>query len=264
MLVVRSTDPLSFGQQESLQAIAAQLAVYLEKERALLSAQNARFTEQSDRLRKTLLDSVSHELKTPLAVLSGALDQAELNRPEMQAAVRRLTRTVNLLLETTRLEEGQLQLQREWCEAQELVAEAIQLSDLHEHAVSTLFSEQMPHILCDVPLLAQALSFMIGNAAQHSPPNGTVEIAGHTDQDAVLLEVRDRGHGFVEGEEYRIFDKFYRGPGSAPGGLGLGLSIAKQLVAAHEGNVGARNREGGGAIVWIRIPVKSAPDLTEL
>jgi hypothetical protein len=94
----------------------------------------------------------------------------------MQAAVRRLTRTVNLLLETTRLEEGQLQLQREWCEAHELVAEAIQLSDLHEHAVSTLFSEKMPHILCDVPLLAQALSFMIGNAAQHSPPTGRLKL----------------------------------------------------------------------------------------
>ena len=264
VLVIQSETPLSFGQQELLQAIGAQLAVYLEKERALLSAQNARITEQSDRLRKTLLDSISHELKTPLAVLSGALDQTDLNRTEMQAAVRRLTRTVNLLLEATRLEEGQLQLQREWCEARDLACEAVQCTDLDGRSIHYDFPDTIPDVLCDVPLLAQALSFMIANAAQHSPPEGVVEIAGHIHPDAVVVEVLDRGRGFSGGEEHLIFEKFYRGTASMPGGLGLGLSIARQLVEAHGGSVGARNREGGGAIVWVRIPVKSTPHLPEL
>lgn len=264
VLVVRTDQGLSFAQQELLQAIAAQLAVYLEKERALLGAQSAKVAEQSDRLRKTLLDSVSHELKTPLAVLSGALEQVDLNRGEMQAAVRRLTRTVNLLLKSTRLEEGQLQLQKEWCEPDEIAREAVQITELEGRSVSYDFGGNLPSLLCDVPLLAQALSFMIANAAQHSDPHGLVEIRGIGEIGAVTFEVLDRGRGFLEGEEHRIFDKFYRGAFNSPGGLGLGLSITRQLVEAHGGGFGARNREGGGAIVWIRIPVDDRLNLPDL
>ncbi len=222
VLTVRLANPLTLEQRELLDAFAAQLALFVNKEHALEESRAAQVARQSQKLQKTLFDSVSHELKTPLAAMSVALQQPQPDRSELQQAVRRLTRTVDHLLDATRLESGLLQPVREWCDPGEL-----------EQAVSTLLS----------------------NAAAHGTSNRPIEVSAARDDSMLVISVADHGPGLAPGEENKVFEKFYRGPATAPGGLGLGLSIARQLVEAHGGQIAAQNREEGGSRFSIRLPI---------
>ncbi len=132
VLAVRLPAPPSHEQRELLDAFAAQLALYLHKERALQESREAQVATQSQKLQKTLFDLVSHELKTPLAAMSATLQQAQPDCSELQEAARRLTRTVDALLDATRLESGLLQPVREWCEPGELLREAVRQAALEK------------------------------------------------------------------------------------------------------------------------------------
>lgn len=259
VLLIRPASTLTHQQRELLGAIAAQLAIFVEKERALAANRAAQVAAQSERLQKALFDSVSHELKTPLAVLTGALEQPQPDAAEMRQAVRRLTRTVGLLLDATRLESGQLRLNREWCDPAEVAAEAIAMAEIERARVEVQVPPAAPPLLVDAGLFAQALSLVLSNAAQYSPPGSPIELTLTSDPVTATFAVLDRGPGFPPGEEVRAFEKFHRGSGHGPGGLGLGLAIARQLTEAHGGTIGAQNRDGGGARVWIRLPVTEQP-----
>jgi two-component system sensor histidine kinase KdpD len=261
VLLIRPSGTLTHQQRELLGAIAAQLALFVEKERALAANRAAQVAAQSEKLQKALFDSISHELKTPLAILTGALEQPQPDTAEMRQAVRRLTRTVGLLLDATRLESGQLSLNREWCDPAELVAEAIALAEIEKDRVEVQMPPETPLLLVDAGLFAQALSLVLSNAAQYSPSGSPIALTFTREEFAATFTVLDRGPGFPPGEEVRAFEKFHRGSGHAPGGLGLGLAIARQLVEAHGGTIGAQNRQGGGARVWIRVPVPEQPPL---
>ncbi len=256
VLAVQVPGELPHQQRELLDAIAAQLAVFIEKERAVQRSRAAEVAAQSERLQKTLFDSVSHELKTPIAALAAALEQPEPDRAELRQATRRLTRTVNHLLDATRLESGQLALNREWCDPAELARDAIALAELESRAVAVQAAPDLPPILVDVGLLAQALSLLLANAAAYSA--GPIELAIISESTGTTFAVLDRGPGLRAGEEDRVFEKFYRGPGQPGGGLGLGLSIARRLVEAHSGTIAARNRADGGARFSIRLPRAAA------
>jgi two-component system sensor histidine kinase KdpD len=261
VLAIRLPGTLPPDQRELLDAFVAQLAVFLEKEHAVQTNRETQIAAQSERLQKALFDSISHELKTPLAVLSGALEQAEPDTGEMRQAVRRLTRTVGLLLDATRLESGQLRLSREWCDAAELASEAIAMAEVDRRRVNLHVDPEIPPLRVDAGLFAQALSLVLSNAAHYSPADSPIELAVSWDAEAATFAVLDRGPGFAAGEEVRAFEKFHRGAGQVPGGLGLGLSIARQLIEAHGGTIGAQNRDGGGARVWIRVPAIERPTL---
>jgi two-component system sensor histidine kinase KdpD len=212
---------------------------------------------QSERLQKTLFDSVSHELKTPIAALAAALEHPELNRAELRQAARRLTRTVDHLLDATRLESGTLRLSREWCDPAELVHEAWQRSEAEDHPVQVDAAPNLPPIFVDGGLISQALALLISNAVQHSPGHEAVDVKVHGADTTLIFEVADRGPGLAPGEEKRVFEKFYRGPGRPAGGLGLGLAIARQLVELHHGTIAVENRPAGGARFSIRLPRES-------
>jgi two-component system, OmpR family, sensor histidine kinase KdpD len=256
VLSVRLSSPLTIEQRELLDAFASQLALFVNKERALEESRSAQISRQSQKLQKTLFDSVSHELKTPLAAISAALQQPQPDRAELQQAVRRLTRTVDHLLDATRLETGLLQPIREWCEPSELVSEAVALAGIKKQSIKITVAKNLPAIFVDAHLIEQALGALLSNAAAHGTSDQPIEVSAARDESIVVFSVADRGPGLAPGEENKVFEKFYRGPGTPAGGLGLGLSIARQLVEAHAGQIVAQNREQTrGARFSIRLPI---------
>jgi two-component system sensor histidine kinase KdpD len=255
VLTVRLANLPTLEQRELLDAFAAQLALFVDKERALEESRAAQISRQSEKLQKTLFDSVSHELKTPLAAMTAALQQPQPDCAELQQAARRLTRTVDHLLDATRLESGLLQPVREWCDPAELVREAIASSELRENAFRINIENDLPAISVDARLIQQALNALLSNAAGHGGSNKPIEVSAVRDGAVLVISVADRGLGLAPGEENKVFEKFYRGPRTRPGGLGLGLSIARQLVEAHGGELVVQNREGGGARFSIRLPI---------
>jgi two-component system, OmpR family, sensor histidine kinase KdpD len=258
ILTVRLDVVPTLEQRELLDAFAAQLALFVNKENALEESRAAQVARQSEKLQHALFDSVSHELKTPLAAISAALQQPNPDRAELKQAVRRLTHTVDHLLDATRLESGLLQPAREWCDPEELLREAITQARLKENAVKVNVAPDLPPISVDARLIAQALISVLANAAQHGASKKPIEISVARDNSMIVFSVADHGPGLVAGEENKVFEKFYRRPGTAPGGLGLGLWIARQLIEAHGGQITAENRDGGGARFSIRLPIGEA------
>jgi len=256
VLTVRLASPPTIEQRELLDAFASQLALFVNKERALEESRSAQVARQSQKLQKTLFDSVSHELKTPLAAMSVALQRPQPDRAELQQAVGRLTRTVDHLLDATRLESGLLQPVCEWCEPGELVREAVALAGLNEQSVKVTIAKNLPMISVDAHLIEQALGALLSNAAAHGMSDQPIEVSVARDDPMLVFTVVDHGPGLAPGEESKVFEKFYRGPGTPAGGLGLGLSIARQLVEAHGGEIVAQNREHTcGSRFSIRIPI---------
>src|SRR4029077_10921418 len=176
VLTVRLTHPLTIEQRDLLDAFGAQLALFVNKERALEQSRVAQIDRQSQKLQKALFDSVSHELKTPLAAMSVALQQSKPDCAELQQAVRRLPRTVDHLLDATRLESGLLQPVREWCDPAELVREVIAESGLKENAVRISVADNLPMISVDARLIQQALSALLSNAVVHGKSNQPVDV----------------------------------------------------------------------------------------
>jgi two-component system sensor histidine kinase KdpD len=258
VLTVRLPQTLTLEQRELLDAFAAQLALFVNKERALEESRAAQISHQSEKLQKALFDSVSHELKTPLAAISAALQQPEPSRVELQQAVRRLTRTVDHLLDATRLESGLLQPVREWCDPGELLREAVARAGMKNQAVKINVSKDLPMISVDADLIEQALVTLLSNATVHGGGKEPIEATVVRDNSTIVFSVADHGPGLVPGEENKVFEKFYRRPGTAPGGLGLGLSIGRQLVEAHGGQIIAENLVNGGAHFSIRLPIGEA------
>src|ERR1700736_5594337 len=258
VLMVRLASSPTIEQRELLDAFAAQLALFVNKERALEESREAQIARQSQKLQKTLFDSVSHELKTPLAAMTAALQQSQSDCAELQQAARRLTRTVDHLLDATRLESGLLQPVREWCDPAELVREAIAASGLKEAEVRINIAKNLPAISVDSRLIQQALGSLISNAVAHGKSEQPIEVSAARDDSMLLISVADHGPGLAPGEQNKVFEKFYRGPRTRPGGLGLGLSIARQLVEANGGQIVAQNQENGGARFSIRLPIGEA------
>jgi two-component system sensor histidine kinase KdpD len=255
VLSVRLKTLPTLEQRELLDAFAAQLAVFMNKERALQEGREAQVTRESQKLQKVLFDSVSHELKTPLAAMSAALQQPRPNSAELQQAARRLTHTVDNLLDATRLESGLLQPVREWCDPGELVHEAVAASGLKDGDAQIAIAKNLPAVSVDSGLIQQALNALLSNAMSYGKSDQPIEVSATRDDSTLVISVADRGAGLEPGEETKVFQKFYRGPRTRPGGIGLGLSIARQLVEANGGEIVAQNRQGGGAVFSIRLPI---------
>ncbi|HEV3147199.1 MAG TPA: sensor histidine kinase KdpD, partial [Chthoniobacterales bacterium] len=223
VLTVRLANVPTLEQRELIDAFAAQLALFVNKERTIEESREAQIARQSQKLQKTLFDSVSHELKTPLAAMTAALQQPRPDCAELQQAARRLTRTVDHLLDATRLESGLLQPVREWCDPAELVREAVAASGLSDKAVRINIAKNLPAISMDSRLIQQALGSLLSNAVAHGKSDQPIEVSAARDDSVLVISVADHGPGLAPGEENKVFEKFYRGPRTRPGGLGLGL-----------------------------------------
>lgn len=254
---------LAPDQRELLDAFAAQFAVVAEKERLAVAQRRAQVLAESEKLQKTLFDSVSHELKTPIAAIAAALDQPQLNRAEIQRANNRLRRAVEHLLDATRLESGLLKPSLEWCDPAELAHESIARAGLFSEQVHVVCAEDLPLIRVDAGLIEQALATLLHNGSTHGAAHEPSVLTTRRDGDFVRFEVTDRGPGLAHGSEDKVFEKFHRETGSRTGGLGLGLSIARRLAEVHDGTLTAENRPAGGARFVLRLPTGGELHLPE-
>ncbi len=222
--------------------------------------------EKIIKLYNTLLSSLSHELKTPIATIIGAIDTLktttaitsetkELLLSEIEIAGIRLNDQVENLLNMSRLESGNLQLKKDWCDVNELVFMTIsKLHDTASHNIVFNPDENLPFFKIDAGLIEQTLYVLIHNAVKYTPDDSEVEIVVTNDQDVLEIRVSDNGNGIPENEIDNVFQRFYRPTQSPKGGLGLGLSIAKGFVEAHNGSISFKNKEGGGAMFSIKFP----------
>ena len=257
-------ESLDFQRRQAVEAFVLQLALVLEKEHFIQAVGQAELMEKSERLRSNLLNSVSHELKTPLAIIRASIDGmgAAAYNPyivEIDTATKRLQRLVDGLLHMTRLESKVVEPRIEWCDVREIVEGAVAAAGdvLRNHPVVITIHADMPLVKTDQTLLMQALANILHNAAIYSPEQTPVEIVARHSEEKLRLTVRDHGPGLPPGEEGRVFGKFYRAVGTPAGGTGLGLSIARGFVQALGGDVSAWNHPDGGAVFEILIKAEA-------
>jgi K+-sensing histidine kinase KdpD len=233
-------------------------------------ARNAAVRAESEALRGTLLASVSHDLRTPLAAITGAAttlrDQVvdETTRRELVEAIcdeaERMERLVANLLDMTRLASGAVAVRREWIPVDELVGTALSRTGevLARHAVRTEIPRAPVLVRVDPILVEQLLVNLLDNAARHTPPGTEVLVHAEGGPDGLVLEVADRGPGVTPGEEETVFERFHRGGRATGQGAGLGLAIARAIAAVHGGTLRVAARPGGGASFRVVLPGEGA------
>ncbi|HEU0035178.1 MAG TPA: sensor histidine kinase KdpD [Kofleriaceae bacterium] len=262
---------LGVEQRHLLDALARQAALAIARVQFAERAREADVRARTEELRSSLLSAVSHDLRTPLAVITGAAtslrDQGkqlpESARDELVSSIvddaRRLERVLSNLLQLTRVETG-LEPTREWVPADEIVGAALtRTEDIRQHAkVETDVPGEL-QLRIDPVLFEQVLINLLENAVKHGGPPYSVRAQRRGDR--VEIEIGDRGRGLPAGDASRLFEKFVRGS-SAPG-AGLGLAVVRAIVEAHGGTVQAENRPGGGALFRITLPMPEPPALAE-
>lgn len=262
----RETSELSAAGQDLMYGFAAQVALLIERERLRAANDREKLSAESDRLHRTLLDSVSHELKTPLAVLRSAAENLvtadETKRQtltdEIRTATRRLDRLVGNLLSQSRVESGGLRPQMDWCDVRDLIGASRKAvgEALAGREVKLELSSEMPLWMADPVLMEQILSNLLLNAALHTPEGLPIHISAGVNERlrVVYVAIDDAGPGIPEEVRETLFQKFSRGNSARPGGVGLGLSIVRGFVVAQGGEVSVERSPLGGARFTVSMP----------
>jgi two-component system sensor histidine kinase KdpD len=253
-------------------------ALALERARLAEESQRVHAEVENTRLRNALLSSVSHDLRTPLAVMQGTAT-ALLDDGEALPAPRRreylqtiadeaghLNRLVGNLLDMTALQAGALQVRKAWHPLEEIVGVALNRLEeaLGSHPVEVQIADDAALVSADEVLLRQVLINLVENAARYTPADARIRVSARRTAEGIEIEVADSGPGVAPGEEKVIFEKFHRATTKA-GGMGLGLAICQGVVAAHGGRIWCENRDEGGASFRFVLPAdKEAPALAPL
>jgi len=265
-------------QSHLLETFAGQIALALERAHLAEIAVQSSLAAERETLRNTLLSSISHDLRTPLAVMAGAgsalaqhggsLDQAtrvELAR-SIETTAREMSDLVSNVLDLVRLESGQVALRRDWQTLDDLVGSALTRYQerFADHPVETRLAPDLPPVWVDATLIVQVFANLFDNIAKYTPPGTHVSVSAVPVGDFVQVSVEDDGPGLPAGDPARLFDKFQRGNGEGSVmGVGLGLAIVQAIVRAHGGEIEAQRRAGGGARFVFTLPATegSAPDV---
>ncbi len=263
---------LTRDQLRTLDAFANQIALAIERARLAEQTRQTEMLEITDKLQNALLNSISHDLRTPLVSITGALsslinDQLTLDESSRRSLIEtaseeadRLNRLVGNLLDMTRLESGAMRVKRDACDLQDLIGSSLEEvgSRLDDRSVTVDVPDDLPLVSMDFVLIERVLVNVIDNGLKYSPPGSPIEIRAHMAGAFVEIIVADRGVGIPPEDLTRIFDKFYRvqRPDNV-NGTGLGLAIGKGIVDAHGGFISAENRPGGGTIITIALPVEA-------
>jgi two-component system sensor histidine kinase KdpD len=261
--------PPTVHQRNILDAFSQQIGLALDRQRLQEVSEKTRLLAESERLSKTLLNSVSHEIRTPIAAIRSATsnlaeaDEASLSQSqkqmigEIQEATQRLNRLVGNVLDVTRLETGHVKPKLNLCDVRDLaqVVAKETREQLARHRVEFHIPPKLPLVKMDFVLMQQALANLLSNAAFHTPPGTLVRLSARPEGDFLVITVSDNGPGIPPESLPRVFDKFYRAPNARTGGTGLGLSLVKGFVEAQGGRVTAGNRPDGGAVFTIRQPL---------
>lgn len=272
----RDPAPLPLAQRDFLETYIRQIALVLDRQRLRDAEQRTQLLAESERLSKTLLNSVSHEMRTPItAIASAASSLGEGSKTgdkrfqetmvnEIQEAAGRLNRLVGNLLNMTRLEAGYVKASLDWCDVNDLVHVTLKEieKDLARHKVTVEMAPGLPLARMDFVLMQQALTNLFLNAATHTPPGTSIQLRVTVEDRTLVMAVADTGPGLAKETLNRLFDKFYRAPSAGAGGTGLGLSIVKGFIEAQGGRVEAANRPGTGAVFTLRLPLSESPPPT--
>jgi two-component system sensor histidine kinase KdpD len=260
-------------------SVALIISALMNNRRRQAEAQAALALEaETERIRSALLASISHDLRTPLAVMSGASSSLAESGERLPAAertalaqsiyaqARDMSEQVAKVLQMTRLETGAIKLERDWVSIAEIAGAVLaRLRDrLAGHRLVVEIPDDLPLLRADATLLDQALANLLENAARHTPPGTVVQVRARSGNGELTLSVEDFGPGIDDDELERIFEKFQRGgsanadAGSA-GGVGLGLAICRSIARLHGGRVWGEKMPGGGAAFRIALPLESSP-----
>ncbi|HET6464877.1 MAG TPA: sensor histidine kinase KdpD [Nitrospiria bacterium] len=267
-----SMDGFDQEQIHALESFANQTAMALERALLAREAHRALLKAETEALRNTLLSSVSHDLRTPLAAITGAsttlLDRGLTLDPHSQQELTQtifeeaehLNQMIRNVLDMTRLESGAITVKKEWLSIEEIVGAVLNRlsARLKDHPLATRLPKDLPMVPFDPLLIEQVLMNLLDNALKYTPKGTPLELSAAVMGDRVSVELADRGPGIPPGAEERIFDKFERSPG-AGGGIGLGLTICRAIVTAHGGRIWAENRPGGGAVFRFTLPLEGQP-----
>jgi two-component system, OmpR family, sensor histidine kinase KdpD len=261
---------LSPEQQRLLETFANQTAVALERAHLVEQTYQMQLLRAREQLQTALLNSISHDLRTPLASITGVLSTLRENQAALTAEgqidlletawdeTQRLNRLVGNLLDMSRLEAGALTLQRDAYDVQDLIGVTLaEVGDrLRDHPLTVELPDSLPMVPIDLVLMVRVLANLLDNAVKYAYPWTPILLQVVQRAEAVEIAVADRGIGIPQDELAFVFDKFYRvvRPGRV-GGTGLGLSISKGIVAAHGGAIAAAARPGGGTVVTVTLPL---------
>ncbi|MBF0460967.1 MAG: DUF4118 domain-containing protein [Magnetococcales bacterium] len=268
---------LPLEQKQLLDTSASLIAIALERVHCVILARDAQVSMESERLRNALLSAISHDLRTPLTVITGLTDAMRMAIPalpephaSLACAVRdevaRTTTMVNNLLDMARMQMGNIVLNREWQTLEEVVG--ISMSGctplLAQHTVRIELPADLPLLELDTGLMGRVFHNLLENAAKYTPPGSQITLSAHQEGDSVQIVVADNGPGLPPGMEKELFEKFTRGKmESTVGGFGLGLAIVRSIVEAHGGSVWAENGPEAGARFVLMLPVGHPPTIPE-
>ncbi|MCX5785755.1 MAG: sensor histidine kinase KdpD [Elusimicrobia bacterium] len=258
-----------------LLALCGQIAFYFEQEVYREEAQSAEELKRSEKLYQTILNSVSHEIKTPITAIIGLVSALEdekiaadpqARKPilgELSEAAERLNREVTNILDMSRLSSGLLSLKKEWFDVRDLAESCA--AKLHQrldaHKLELHVPDKLPFLYADYALMEQVLVNILSNALNYTRPGSRIELSALQKGETIVIRVTDSGQGIPQEYLGKVFDRFFRVPGTPAGGTGLGLAIAKTVVELHNGAIAASNRPDGGAEFTITLPVEPQPNL---
>ncbi len=265
-------------QVQQLDTLARQMAIALERVHYVEIAQQALVQMASERLKSTLLAAISHDVRTPLTALIGLSESLQRASPPLTAQqadmasamttqARQLSALVTNLLDMARLQDGGINLRKDWQSPQEVVGSSIRVAQhaLQGRVVQTDVASDLPLVEFDAVLMERVLVNLLENAAKYGA--APIVVKASVTADALVFSVRDHGPGLpaaLRGREAELFDKFTRGAAeSATPGVGLGLAICKAVVDAHQGQISAANAAGGGAEFNVVLPRRAPPALEQ-
>lgn len=253
-------------------AFLVQISNALEREYLVELAQKVQLLDESGRLYKTLFNSISHEFRIPVATIMGASDAMlssvdeksmahELSK-EIFTASLRLNRLIENLLNMSRIESGHMSLRPDWYDINDLINKVLDdLEDeLNLYQLTIKTDDALPLVKFDFGLMEQVLFNLLINATQYAPKGSEIKLNVSHESGFLYINICDQGPGFSKAQLTTLFEKFHRGNDSSPGGLGLGLSIAKGYIDAHNGSIFIENLSSGGANIQIQIP-SELPDI---
>lgn len=276
----KSGDLVPAARRRLLTALGQPLAQALARAQLARELESARLQTETEQLRSALLASVSHDLRTPLTVMHGAIDSLLTLGEQLDAADRRellegtrneaerLDRYIQNLLDMTRLGHGGLKLERDWVAPADIVASALQRLHpvLAPLRLETVLADELPLLHVHAALIEQALVNVLENAARFSPDGGRLRLAVDADAHELRLAVSDEGPGIPPVEREKIFDMFYTAARGDRGGkgTGLGLAICQGILGAHGGAVTvADGLDGRGATLCLHLPLQVQPQLVD-
>lgn len=265
-------------QRQLLDAFINQIIHALERAGLAEQAKDATLKMQAETLRNSLLSSISHDLRTPLATIVCAASTLETDKGQLDEdrkrklagaiseEAQRMSDLTTKILEMARLEAGEVVLNRQWYAPEEIVGSALRRLDkkLKSRQVNVTMTDGQALIYVDAVLLQQVIVNLLDNADKYSQPGLPIGISVETAPSGLSIAVADSGLGIPEHLQEKIFDKFFRiHAESAQSGVGLGLSICRAIVEAHGGKIHATNRSIGGAVFQLHLPVPEAPPIID-